>query len=163
MGLDDEFVERCACGSLRSILPHSPKMYGNERAVELSQTVGLTPKNLQVVSFDSEWKEIYLGTSRRDTFSAICPNKVPKATKFDLQYKSSKHASDTVVITSAKWCPMDNCTVLVLGCQFGMKLFDWDGSTQIFEYDFHDHGIGVDDRLVAGGMARGTFFSEFEF
>ena len=132
-------------------------MYDNDRVVELSQTVGLTPKNLQVVSFDSEWKEIYLGTSRHDTFTAVCPNNVPKAAKFDLQYKSGKHAGDTVVITSAKWCPMDNCTVLVLGSQFGMKLFDWDGSTQIFEYDFHEHGIGVDDRLVAGGMARGKY------
>ena len=27
--------------------------------------------------------------------------------------------------------------------------------TQIYEYDFHENGIGVDDRFVAGGMARG--------
>ena len=30
--------------------------------------------HLQVVSFDSDWNEIYLGTFRRDNFSAICPN-----------------------------------------------------------------------------------------
>ncbi len=43
----------------------------------------------------------------------------------------------------------------LLGSQAGIKLFDWDGSTQIYEYDFTENGIGVDDRLVAGGMARG--------
>ncbi len=41
------------------------------------------------------------------------------------------------------------------GSQAGIKLFDWDGSTQIYEYDFNENGIGVDERLVAGGMARG--------
>ena len=90
---------------------------------------------------------------RRDVFSAVCPNAVPKASKVDVHYRAK--ASGVVVITSAKWCPLDSCTVLVLGCQSGVKLFDWDGSTQIFEYDFHENGIGVDDRYVAGGMARG--------
>ena len=37
----------------------------------------------------------------------------------------------------------------------GVKLFDWDGGTEIYDYDFSENGIGVDDRLVAGGKARG--------
>ena len=94
-----------------------------------------------------------MGTVRRDVFSAVCPNPVPRAGKVDVHYRAK--AAGVVVITSAKWCPLDSCTVLVLGCQSGLKLFDWDGSTQIFEYDFHENGIGVDDRYVAGGMARG--------
>ena len=34
------------------------------RTIELSKSVGIMAKNLQVVSFDSEWSEIYLGTVR---------------------------------------------------------------------------------------------------
>ncbi len=37
----------------------------------------------------------------------------------------------------------------------GIKLFDWDGSTQIYDFDFLENGIGVDDRLVSGAMGRG--------
>ena len=121
--------------------------------MHLHPTPGLNYSPQQVVSFDANWNEIYVGTVRRDVFSAVCPNPVPKASKVDVHYRAK--ASGVVVITSAKWCPLDSCTVLVLGCQSGVKLFDWDGSTQIFEYDFHENGIGVDDRYVAGGMARG--------
>ena len=149
-------------------------MYEKGHTVIIEQGVGMTPKNLQVVSFDSEWKEIYLGTFRRDNFSAMCPNNVPSASNVKVKYVG-KTEDTTVTITSAKWCPLDNCTVLVLGknifqffrehfitfftlsgSQYGIKLFDWDGSAQIYDYDFNDNGIGVDDRLVAGGMARGN-------
>ena len=38
------------------------KMYERGKEVSLESSVGLMVKNLQVVSFDSEWLEIYLGT-----------------------------------------------------------------------------------------------------
>ena len=37
-------------------------MYERGKEVSLESSVGLMVKNLQVVSFDSEWLEIYLGT-----------------------------------------------------------------------------------------------------
>ena len=37
-------------------------MYERGKEVSLESSVGLMIKNLQVVSFDSEWLEIYLGT-----------------------------------------------------------------------------------------------------
>ena len=49
-------------------------MYEKGKVVSLSETVGLMSKNLQVVSFDSSWHEIYIGTVRRDRFIAVCPN-----------------------------------------------------------------------------------------
>ena len=51
-------------------------MYEKGKVVNLSETVGLMSKNLQVVSFDSSWHEIYIGTVRRDRFIAVCPNQV---------------------------------------------------------------------------------------
>lgn len=89
-------------------------------------SVSMLPKNLQVVSFDPEWREIYLGTLRRDGFSAVCPHDVPTASKVDLQYSRTAIAeapaegmegggSVVVAVTAAKWCPLENCTVLVLG------------------------------------------------
>jgi hypothetical protein len=43
---------------------------------------------MQVVSFDADWNEIYLGTTRCDVFSAICPNSVPHAaTKVEVHYR----------------------------------------------------------------------------
>ena len=37
-------------------------MYERGKEISLESTVGLMVKNLQVVSFDSDWVEIYLGT-----------------------------------------------------------------------------------------------------
>ena len=37
-------------------------MYERGKEISLESTVGLMVKNLQVVSFDSDWLEIYLGT-----------------------------------------------------------------------------------------------------
>ena len=37
-------------------------MYERGKEVTLEASVGVMVKNLQVVSFDSEWLEIYLGT-----------------------------------------------------------------------------------------------------
>ena len=45
---------------------------------------------------------------------------------------------------------------LIVGCQFGIQLYDWDGSTMIHSFDFQDNGIGVDGKLVTGGLVKGT-------
>ena len=50
----------------------------------------------------------------------------------------------------AKWCPLENCTVLVLGSQYGIRLYDWDGSALFYKFDFAENGIGVDERQVTG-------------
>ena len=50
----------------------------------------------------------------------------------------------------AKWCPLENCTVLVLGSQYGIRLYDWDGSALFYKFDFIENGIGVDERQVTG-------------
>ena len=127
----------------------------------MSNSVGMLTKNLQVVSFDSEWREIYLGTVRRNHFTAFCPNDVSTAVNIDFKWvhedegPEAAEQSSIVSLTVAKWCPLEHCTVLVLGSQFGIKLYDWDGSTLIFHYGFVENGIGVDDRQVTGAMARG--------
>ena len=46
--------------------------------------------------------------------------------------------------------------IISLGCQYGIKLYDWDGSVLIYDYNFHDNGIGVDDQLVTGAQAKGS-------
>ncbi len=84
-------------------------------------SVSMLPKNLQVVSFDPEWREIYLGTLRRDGFSAVCPHDVPAAAKVDVQYQREAEDNNggeqggVVAVTCAKWCPLENSTVLVIG------------------------------------------------
>ncbi len=45
--------------------------------------------------------------------------------------------------------------LLLSGCQFGIQLYDWDGSTLIFNYNFVENGIGIDERQVTGAMAKG--------
>ena len=135
-------------------------MYKKLKNLAISSGAGMTVKNLQVVSFDSEWKEIYLGTIRRNHFSAFCPNSVPNAVSIDYKWLHQDEGPDAenssiVSLTVSKWCPLENCTILVLGSQFGIKLFDWDGSTLIYYYDFIENGIGIDEREVTGGQARG--------
>ena len=55
-----------------------------------------------------------------------------------------------------------NCTYatlshsIIAGCQFGIQLYDWDGSTMIHSFDFQDNGIGVDGKLVTGGLVKGA-------
>ena len=60
-------------------------MYEKGKVISLSETVGLMSKNLQVVSFDSSWHEIYVGTVRRDRFIAVCPNQ-------------ARHFSDVILV-----------------------------------------------------------------
>ena len=55
-----------------------------------------------------------------------------------------------IIITTAKWCPLENCTVLVLGSQYGIRLYDWDGSALFYKFDFVENGIGVDEKQVTG-------------
>ena len=54
----------------------------------------MSVKNLQVVSFDSEWKEIYLGTIRRNHFSAFCPHNVPNAVSIDYKWLHQDEGPD---------------------------------------------------------------------
>ena len=44
-------------------------MYERGKEVNLEASVGVMVKNLQVVSFDSEWLEIYLGTVCKATIT----------------------------------------------------------------------------------------------
>ena len=37
------------------------KMYQKGKTINISNSVGMLSKNLQVVSFDGDWREIYLG------------------------------------------------------------------------------------------------------
>ncbi len=105
-------------------------MYQKGKVLTMASTAGMMAKNLQVVSFDSEWNEIYLGTSRRNHFTAFCPNNVANAINIDFKWKDDDkiHAASVgddptgVNLTVAKWCPMENCTVLVLGSQYGIRL-----------------------------------------
>ena len=43
---------------------------------------------------------------------------------------------------------MESCTLLVLGCQYGIQIYDWDGRNVIYDFDFAKHGIGSDDKQV---------------
>ena len=43
---------------------------------------------------------------------------------------------------------MESCTLLVLGCQYGIQIYDWDGRNIIYDFDFVKHGIGSDDKQV---------------
>ena len=43
---------------------------------------------------------------------------------------------------------MESCTLLVLGCQYGIQIYDWDGRNVIYDFDFVKHGIGSDDKQV---------------
>ena len=46
-------------------------MYERGKEVNLEASVGVMVKNLQVVSFDSEWLEIYLGTVCKTTITFV--------------------------------------------------------------------------------------------
>ena len=43
---------------------------------------------------------------------------------------------------------MENCTLLVLGSQYGIQILDWNGSVLIHEFDFTQHGIRGDEKQV---------------
>jgi len=128
-------------------------MYQKVKSVTLKVSSSAQIKNLQVVSFDADWKEVYIGCVRKDSFTAICPNNVPNTANVHVRYraKDREHA----IISCAKWCPMESCTLLVLGSQYGIQFHDWDGGNLIYEYDFKEHGIRGDEREVIGQMARG--------
>ena len=55
---------------------------------------------------------------------------------------------ENAVISSSKWCPMEQCTLLVLGSQHGVQIWDWDGSNMVMEYDFKENNIPGDEAQV---------------
>ena len=57
---------------------------------------------LQVVSFDSEWREVYVGYIRKDVFTGECPNEVNNAAKISVKY-DTKDRPENAVISAAKW------------------------------------------------------------
>jgi len=128
-------------------------MYEKIKNVNLKTSVSAQVKNLQVVSFDGDWKEIYVGVARRDIFTAECPNNVPEAAKVTVKYQAKD--KENAIISTSKWCPMENCTLLVLGSQYGVQIFDWDGANLVYEFDFLENGITGDEKQIVGTMARG--------
>ena len=102
--------------------------------------------DIKVVSFDADWKEIYVGVARKDIFTAECPNNVPEAAKVTVKYQTKDR--ENAIISTSKWCPMENCTLLVLGSQYGLQIFDWDGSNMVYEFDFIEAGILGDEKQV---------------
>ncbi|CAB4054325.1 unnamed protein product [Lepeophtheirus salmonis] len=91
-------------------------MYSWGRALVNEHITDIQSKNLQLVSFDAEWKDVYL---------------------------------------ASKWCPLDKCTALIIGCQYGILFFTWNGMNLFHYYDFQQNGIGVDYRLATGSMTKG--------
>ena len=108
--------------------------------------------DIEVVSFDADWKEIYVGVARKDIFTAECPNNVPDAAKVMVKYQT-KDKENTAIISTSKWCPMENCTLLVLGSQYGIQIYDWDGSNLVYEFDFAEAGIVGEEKQVGGAIA----------
>ena len=43
---------------------------------------------------------------------------------------------------------MESCTLLVLGSQYGLQIYDWNGSVLIYDYDFASEGVGPDEKQV---------------
>ena len=43
---------------------------------------------------------------------------------------------------------MESCTLLVLGSQYGVQIYDWDGRNIIYDLDFALNGIAEDDKQV---------------
>ena len=94
-------------------------MYDQCRTISIPSSVSTQVKNLQVgitrseirhdslhhqvVSFDSEWREVYVGYVRKDLFTGECPNSnVSNAAKISVKYKT-KERLENAVITAAKW------------------------------------------------------------
>ena len=43
---------------------------------------------------------------------------------------------------------MERCTLLVLGSQYGVQIYDWNGAVLIYDYDFVSEGVGPDEKQV---------------
>merc|ERR1719150_1619783 len=109
---------------------------------------------MSVVSFDAEWREVYIGYVRKDLFTGECPNNVTDAAKISVKY-ATKNRPENAVISAAKWCPMESCTLLVLGSQYGLQIYDWNGAVLVHEMDFEQSGVGAEDRQITGPMVKG--------
>lgn len=42
----------------------------------------------------------------------------------------------------------------LLPSQYGVQLYDWDGANMVFEYDFQEQGVALDERQVGGCQDR---------
>ena len=82
-----------------------------------------------------------------DDDAGECPNNVSDAVHISVKY-TTKGRPENAVISAAKWCPMEKCTLLVLGSQYGIQIYDWNGAVLIHEFDFAHHGIGADEKQV---------------
>ena len=73
----------------------------------------------QVVSFDAEWREVYVGYVRKDVFTGMkknnlfvpvskslllgeCPNNIDNAAKICVKY-ATKDRPENAVLSAAKW------------------------------------------------------------
>ena len=54
------------------------------------------------MSFDADWREIYVGYARRDTFTGECPNPVPGAVRVTVRYQA-RDRPENAAISAAKW------------------------------------------------------------
>ena len=43
---------------------------------------------------------------------------------------------------------MESCTLLVLGSQYGVQIYDWNGAILIHDYDFIQQGVAKDEKQV---------------
>ncbi|XP_040567917.1 WD repeat-containing protein 54 isoform X2 [Lepeophtheirus salmonis] len=134
-------------------------MYSWGRALVNEHITDIQSKNLQLVSFDAEWKDVYLGTVNGDSFKGICSDlnlnkNICCNAKTALFEKFGKDFPN-LYISASKWCPLDKCTALIIGCQYGILFFTWNGMNLFHYYDFQQNGIGVDYRLATGSMTKG--------
>ena len=51
---------------------------------------------------------------------------------------------------------MESCTLLVLGSQYGLQIYDWNGAVLVHEMDFEQSGVGAEDRQVPHCRTPGT-------
>ena len=58
---------------------------------------------------------------------------------------------------------MESCTLLVLGSQYGLQIYDWNGAVLVHEMDFEQSGVGAEDRQVQHtGHTRGILCGEIK-
>ena len=71
----------------------------------------------QVISFDTKWREIYIGSVSNNDFVCTSPSEdVPAdARSFTASFPARQGRDDGPAVTCAKWCPMESTTILVLG------------------------------------------------
>lgn len=81
----------------------------------VDQSVSMMAKNIQVVSFDSDWREVYIGTVRRNMFIGVCAHEALKKPDIVVKCATKTENIEPLVISCFKWCPLESCTILALG------------------------------------------------